>query len=214
MAWLAQRAFAVLVAVSLTLAVFLILPFMQAIAEGDKQVMLIPVDNFVPDRPPPPPEPEEEPEPEENEPEPPKLAEESQPLDLSQLELALNPGFGGSLTPDFKIDLGSRLTSDGEGGVDEIFSLADLDQKPRVIFQRPPTYPQELRRAGEEGTVYVLFTVNRQGRVQNAKAQKTTNPKFDTYAVDAVRQWKFEPGTRGGQKVQFRMRIPITFHPD
>lgn len=94
MAWLAQRAFAVLVAVSLTLAVFLILPFMQAIAEGDKQVMLIPVDNFVPDRPPPPPEPEEEPEPEENEPEPPKLAEESQPLDLSQLELALNPGFG------------------------------------------------------------------------------------------------------------------------
>lgn len=83
-----------------------------------------------------------------------------------------------------------------------------------MIFQRPPTYPQELRRAGEEGTVYVLFTVDRQGRVQNAKAQKTTNPKFDTYAVDAVRQWKFEPGTRGGQKVQFRMRIPITFHPD
>ena len=30
-------------------------------------------------------------------------------------------------------------------------------------------------------------------------------------AIEAVRQWKFEPGTRNGEKVAFKMRVPITF---
>ena len=31
-------------------------------------------------------------------------------------------------------------------------------------------------------------------------------------ALEAVRQWRFEPGTRGGEKVQFKMGIPITLY--
>jgi protein TonB len=47
--------------------------------------------------------------------------------------------------------------------------------------------------------------------VRNPQVEKSTNPAFERPALDAVRQWKFEPGTRNGQRVEFKMRQPITF---
>ncbi|MCS7049918.1 MAG: energy transducer TonB, partial [Verrucomicrobiae bacterium] len=95
--------------------------------------------------------------------------------------------------------------------LDRIFSLGDLDQKPRVIFQIPPVYPPELRSRGVQGTVYVTFVVDRTGRVVNPSIEKSTDPRFERPALDAVKQWRFEPGMRNGQEVQFKMRVPITF---
>ena len=198
--------------VAATLALFLILPVMQTISSPPPKDLIvsgIDVAN-VPPPPPPPPEPEQK----EEEPpeEPPKLEQEAQPLDLSQLELSLDPGLGSGAFADFAIDLGEALESQGEDGLDQIFSLADLDQKPRALFQRAPRYPQELRAAGRQGSVTVLFTVDTSGRVVDPKVQRSTDPAFEQPALDAVRQWRFEPGTRKGEAVPFRMRIPITFN--
>jgi len=41
--------------------------------------------------------------------------------------------------------------------------------------------------------------------------QSSPDPVFERPALTAVKQWKFEPGKRGGQAVRFRMRVPITF---
>jgi protein TonB len=132
---------------------------------------------------------------------------------LGQLELALDPGFGEGLFGDFSIRLVDRLDSGEEdGALDKIFSLSELDQRPRVVFQRMPTYPPELRRGDRRGTVYVVFLVDERGRVNNPKVEKSTDPAFERSALDAVKQWRFEPGTRNGKKVQFKLRIPITFN--
>ena len=195
-------------AVGLTLVFFLVLPLMQAINKpptGDLVMQTVDVANVPPPPPPPEEEPEEEPEPEEQ---PPELTEEAPPLDLSQLELALNPGAGDWMGGDFTV----KLTTAGAGGddVDALFSMADLDQKPRVIYQPGPILTKQLRKKAP-GTVYVLFIVNQRGRVDNPIVQKSTDPAFEKPAIDAVKKWKFEPGKRNGQAVRFRMRVPITF---
>jgi len=195
-----------------TLAIFLVLPVMQTISSPPPRDLVVTSVDIadVPPPPAPPPEvePEEEPPPEE----PPKLEPDNAPLDLSQLELALDPGMGGGGFGDFAIDLSGRIEPSDEDNLDQIFSLADLDQKPRVLFQRPPRYPPELRAQGRQGTVTVLFTVDTDGRVVDPKVERSTDPAFEQPALDAVRQWRFEPGTRKGDKVSFRMRIPITFN--
>jgi len=200
-------------AVAVTGALFLILPVLQTISatrQADLEVQNIDVANLPP---PPPPPPEEQLEEEQKAPEaPPELTESAPPLDLSQLEMALNPTVGEGAFGDFTVKLVNQLVEGGGTGLDEIFSLSDLDQKPRPIFQRPPTYPAELRKLKRQGTVYVLFTVDRQGRVADAKVDKSTDPAFERPAIEAVKQWKFEPGTRKGEPVQFRMRVPITFN--
>lgn len=195
--------------IAVSFALFMILPVLQVLTKPlskDLTVRTIDVANLEP--PPPPPMEEPEPEPEE-EPEPPPPAVEAQPLDLSQLELALNPGDGGFGGGDFAINLTGVGGSSDE--VDAIFSLSDLDQKPRVVYQPAPIYPPELARKNMQGTVYVLFIVDKTGRTRDLKVQKSTHPAFNDPAIKAVKQWKFEPGKRKGQAVQFRMRVPITF---
>ena len=64
------------------------------------------------------------------------------------------------------------------------------------------------------GQVYVIFVVDEQGRVQNPKVQRSSDPIFERAALTAVRQWKFEPGKREGRPVRFRMRVPLTFPRD
>ena len=140
-------------------------------------------------------------------------------LSLADLEGALDgaEGVGG-----FGVGSGSGLSSGGRIGgtgtgtslaedMGEIASLADLDQRPRAIYQAAPNYPVELRKRNVEGTVQVVFLVDREGKVANPKIERSTNPAFERPALEAVRQWKFEAGTRNGEKVAFKLRVPITF---
>ncbi len=145
----------------------------------------------------------------------PELKDDAPPMDLAQLETALNAGAG-----DVGGDFGSRVRNLGGAaagtdkmgaGMDSIFSIAELDQAPRPVFQPPPEYPVELRRQLLNGTVFVLFLVGTDGRVSHAKIQKTTDPVFESAALAAVKRWRFEPGRRAGQAVEFRMAVPITF---
>ncbi len=212
LAWLARNAFSGLSAAAVTLALFMVLPLMETIGSPSSRDLLVRSVDVGHLPPPPPPPPPEEMEEEEPPPPPPELQEQVQPLELSQLELALNPGMGEGGFGDFSINLTGQIAMQEEGGLDQVFSLADLDQRPRVIFQRMPSYPPELRKRNRQGTVYIVFTVDTGGRVVNLKVDKSTDPAFDDSAMDAVKQWRFEPGTRGGEKVQFKMRIPITFN--
>jgi protein TonB len=211
--WGLQRLAALGGAAVCTLGIFLFLPVMQTISSppaNDLLVRDLEVANLPP---PPPPPPEQEIEEEQPPEQPPELVEEAPPLDLAQLELALNPGFGEGLFGDFTVQLVNQLSSgEADDELNRIFSLADLDQRPRVIFQRMPSYPPELRKQKRQGTVHVIFLVDTRGRVVNPKVEKVTDPAFAEPALEAVKQWKFEPGTRNGEKVPFKMRVPITFN--
>lgn len=207
---IAKRSATLALAGAATLLLFLILPLIQAIHQPlGADTLLQSVDTAaLPPPPPPPPEeePEEEPEPDEQ---PPELVEDVQPLDLSQLELALNPGFGqGLLAGDFAIKLGP--TAGQSEDVDALFSLADLDQKPRVVHQPSPVVSAKLK-PKTPATVHVVFVVDQRGRVEQPTVQNASDPSFEAPAIAAVRQWRFEPGKRNGQPVRFRMRVPITF---
>ena len=140
------------------------------------------------------------------------------PLSLADLEgvLAEGAGEGGFSTGGGGLSSGGRIGGTGiaggfANGVADIASLADLDQRPRVVFQSSPAYPSELRKRNLEGSVEVVFLVDTEGKVVSPKIARSTNPSFDRPALEAVRQWRFEAGTRHGEKVAFKMRVPITF---
>jgi len=138
------------------------------------------------------------------------------PLSLSDLEGVLSADGGESFGTGGGLSSGGRIGGTGTAGglsdaLSDIASLGDLDQRPRAIFQAAPNYPSELRKRNLQGSVQVVFLVDRDGKVVSPKIEKSTNPSFDRPAIEAVRQWKFEPGTRNGEKVAFKMRVPITF---
>jgi TonB family protein len=83
---------------------------------------------------------------------------------------------------------------------------------PRPIFRIDPVYPLSMRASGMKGEVVVDFVVDIEGRVRNAFVIRSLNPTFDDPAVEAVRQWRFEPGRRGGRPVNTHMQVPIIFN--
>lgn len=187
---------------------FLVLPLIQAIHKppgGDTLLSTL----SVADVPPPPPPPEEEPEKEETPEEPPPdLVEETPPLDLSQLELALNPGLAGDwLGGDFATSL--RTSGSNEEAVDALFSQSDLDQSPIPIHQVPPTLTPPMRRVAP-GSVVVIFEVDTNGRVRNPRVKQSSDPVFEPAVLAAIREWRFEPGKRNGEPVRTRMLQPFT----
>lgn len=209
---LLHRLIVLMSAVTFTVILFLVLPLTQSISQppdADTLVQSVATTDLEPPPPPPEPEKQEEEKPEEK---PPELADVQAPLDLSQLELALNPGGPGSgdgwMSGDFAVSL--RPVQAAAGDSDSLFNLADLDQKPRVIHQPGPTLNPQMRRKAP-GTVYIIFIVDDRGRVENPIIQSASDPIFEAAALAAVKQWRFEPGKRNGQTVRFRMRVPITF---
>ncbi len=139
---------------------------------------------------------------------------------LSAIEAALSGGAGGS--GDFSQALsfasGGRIGGMAKAGVmDEssksAFSLSEIDQKPRPIFQSAPVFPPQLAGKKVDGLVTILFVVDATGKVSNPRVEKSSHPAFERPAVDAVKQWKFEPAVRGGKRVACKVRAPIRFQP-
>jgi protein TonB len=154
--------------------------------------------------------------------EPQDLVSRLDALSLGALEAALDPAGGGDA---FGIGGGGSLASGGRIGgtgapglaagfedpADAVFDIGSLDQKPRVVFQPNPVYPYELRRRKVEGTVYVVFVVDENGRVIQPSIETASNEAFGAPTLDAVKRWRFDPGVIRGEKVRSKMRVPVRF---
>lgn len=79
----------------------------------------------------------------------------------------------------------------------------------------PPVYPVDAARQGIGGSVMLLVTVRADGSVADVQVEKSTpQGVFDTAAMEAARQWRFQPGIRDGKPVEGQVRVPITFETD
>ncbi|HET6201196.1 MAG TPA: energy transducer TonB [Planctomycetota bacterium] len=137
---------------------------------------------------------------------------------LGAIEQALSGQAGGGFADALTFASGGRIGGMGKAGAPDerfegAFSLAEIDQKPQPIFQAAPPYPSEMRGKKLEGLVTVLFVVDSCGKVADPRVDKSTHPAFERPALDAVRQWKFEPALKAGHRVSCRMRVPIRFQP-
>lgn len=125
-------------------------------------------------------------------------------------------GVGGDFVTAVSFASGGRIGGTGTGAAlsestNQAFNLADIDQPPQAIVRAQPSYPNEMRGRRVEATVTVLCVVDATGKVQDARVEKATHPAFEKPALDAMRQWKFEPAVKGGRRVACKVRQQIRF---
>ncbi|HLN53353.1 MAG TPA: M56 family metallopeptidase [Lentimicrobium sp.] len=73
-------------------------------------------------------------------------------------------------------------------------------------------YPEDARKAGIEGTVYVQFTVYKTGEVGNILIKDGVNSSLAKVANDAVRNMpKWKPAMKDNKPVSYGMTLPIKF---
>jgi TonB family protein len=132
------------------------------------------------------------------------------PMSLGDLESVLGGAGGGGMAIGGGQLGGAR--GFGGGGVEEqAFSLSDVDEKPKVMGQVKPNYPSDLKKQKLDGKAVVFFIVDKEGHVLQPRIVEATHPSFGQAALDAIRQWRFEPAKRDGRAAAARLQIPISF---
>jgi len=76
-------------------------------------------------------------------------------------------------------------------------------------------YPEEARKNGIQGKVYVSFVIDEQGKVTNAKIERGVEPSLDKESLRVVNELKaWIPGKEKGKVVKVAYTIPINYALD
>lgn len=72
-------------------------------------------------------------------------------------------------------------------------------------------YPEEAKKYGVEGSVFVQFTVNEQGKVVDASIFRSDSELLNESALTAVKGMSFKPGKNAGKPVKIKLTIPVKY---
>jgi periplasmic protein TonB len=85
---------------------------------------------------------------------------------------------------------------------------------PLVQHRVEPVYPDMARKTRVAGIVIVEAIINKDGSVEQVKVIKGLPMGMSESAVEAVKQWKFKPGTLNGQPVDVIFNLTVNFKLD
>ena len=140
---------------------------------------------------------------------------------VKKLETAVASGQAARL--DASLDLGSvseTITVRGQKPATVMPKAAGAPQRVRVggnvqplrlLQQTRPQYPADLQQLGVEGTVVIRAVVSKDGAVLSPRVVNTVDPRLAQLALDACRQWRYQPTLLNGEPVETVTTVNIEF---
>lgn len=106
----------------------------------------------------------------------------------------------------------SDTAADTASGPPAMQSPHSADEKtpPKILQKVQPAYPPEAREKGIQGIVVLQVVVDKTGQAESIHV-KSGDPLLAPAAVDAVRQWRWEPTIVGNQPVSVTTKITVNF---
>ena len=92
-----------------------------------------------------------------------------------------------------------------------VFRIGGGVSAPRALYAPDPEYSEEARKAKYEGTVVLTVIVGPDGRTHSIRVARSLGLGLDEKAMEAVRNWKFEPARKGGQAVAVQVNVEVKF---
>jgi protein TonB len=163
----------------------------------------------------------------------PKLPEETTVLGPPQLTAPATSQLGNPLAavlepPSNGTGSGSGMGSGAGGGIGSgtgpgvgpgqgggigggVFRVGGGVSAPHAIYAPDPQYSDEARRAKYQGTVVLWVVIGPDGRPRDLRVVRTLGMGLDEKALEAVRQWRFEPAMKDGHPVAVQVNIEVSF---
>jgi periplasmic protein TonB len=120
----------------------------------------------------------------------------------------IGSGSGGGVGSGTGAGVGPGSGGGTGGGV---FRVGGGVSAPRAIFTPDPEYSEEARKAKYQGTVVLWLIVGPDGRPNQVKVARTLGMGLDQKAIEAVRQWRFEPAKLNGNPVAVQINVEVNF---
>ncbi len=136
------------------------------------------------------------------------------PLEPEKAEVAPDPLESEAKdAKDSKKELSDDTIPETKSRADDVSDAAVIKEaSPLYRKNPPPVYPRVARRRGHQGTVSLEVLVDRNGSVKDLRVlQSSGYAALDDAALASVKDWIFEPGTRGNQCVEMWVKLPVRF---
>lgn len=88
--------------------------------------------------------------------------------------------------------------------------------KSRLVHRVKPQYPPDLINSRPPGLVILSAVIGKNGEVQQVEVLRgdKLDPDLNTAAMDAVRQWRYQPFHVDGRPIRVRSTVFVHFPPD
>jgi protein TonB len=107
-------------------------------------------------------------------------------------------------------DPGGNKSPDAAMPSIEPVAIPEAAARNLLVQQPAPAYPESAK--GQFGTVILQVLIGRDGSVQDAKFMQGSLV-FARAAIDAVKQWHFQPYTMNGRPVSTVTSLTVAFKP-
>ncbi len=130
--------------------------------------------------------------------------------------LSNGTGIGGGIGSGRGGGVGSGVgpgVGEGHGGGigGEAYHVGGGVSRPRPIYSPDPEFSDEARKNKYQGTVVLHLIVGADGKTSNIHVIRSLGMGLDEKAVEAARQWRFDPAKKDGQPVPVEVDMEINF---
>ena len=82
---------------------------------------------------------------------------------------------------------------------------------PQALSTPDPVYTEEARRAKTQGTCVLAMVVDAEGHPRDIRVIRGLGFGLDAKAIEAVRQWRFDPAKKDGKAVNVLINVQVEF---
>ena len=100
----------------------------------------------------------------------------------------------------------------GGGAGGGAFRVGGGVSAPKAIYAPDPEYSEEARKVKHMGTVVLWLVVGPDGKPRDIKVLRTLGLGLDEKAIEAVRNWRFDPAMKDGKPVAVQINVEVNFH--
>ena len=90
-------------------------------------------------------------------------------------------------------------------------SVQSGPQPPVLIERFEPEYPAQLLQNKVSGVVRVEATIDKAGNIRDPRVISTPDSRLNEAALDAIRKWRFRPGTFNGEPIDVIFTMDVRF---
>lgn len=92
-----------------------------------------------------------------------------------------------------------------------VFHVGGGVSAPKVVYQPDPEYSEEARKAKFQGTCVLSLVVGPDGRPRDIRIARSLGLGLDEKAIEAVKNWRFEPAVKDGKPVAVAINVEVDF---
>jgi TonB family protein len=93
----------------------------------------------------------------------------------------------------------------------KIMPPLDLARTPEPAHTVAPVYPPDCLKEKIEGKVLLMISIDKQGKVMNVKTMNQAHPTLRQAAMEALRQWDFEPVMKKDEPISVEFPVMVDF---